>query len=64
MERNYTVVEDTICPKHGGRNFIYRNHSENFNREECLCEGCVAEAASHPKRASIRVSRGKRPPRK
>ncbi len=39
--KSYDVIVDEKCQAHGGQNFAYQYHDENFVRIESVCEGCT-----------------------
>ena len=56
----YTVVIDSVCPVHGGRNFSYRNKDENFDRQESICEGCTSPARQPAPSPEVQAARSAR----
>lgn len=63
MEKNYDVIVDEICPDHGGRNFSYQYHNENFVRIESVCEGCQTPTRHEPSSDRAARAKGARPQR-
>ena len=45
---DHDVVVDEICPLHGGHNFAYQYHNENFIRIAEICEGCNITVRQEP----------------
>ena len=61
MANGYDVIVDEVCPVHGGRNYAYQYHDENFVRIESVCEGCNVMQPHQPS-AQMAAERAARQP--